>query len=99
LPHWGWMLLIALLITQAAPDLEVHVRASAREVRIERSGETSLNVRAEPDAGSTVHVVKPPARGRRGRLRNVTVEVNAEARIADRGATAPPPETASPNLD
>ena len=89
-------MLIALLIAaQAAPDLELEIRATAREVRIEQKGETSLEVRAAPDAGSRVEVDSPPSGGR-ARLRNVTVRVKAEARIADPADNRRAPETDSP---
>jgi hypothetical protein len=78
-------MLLLFLIQAAAvppPDLQLDLRATARVVRIERSGETSLTVRATPDAGSSSSTEKPEAEGRR-RLRNVDVHVRAEARIGD----------------
>jgi len=90
------MLLIALLLQAApAPDIELNARASVRDVRIEQQGETSLSVRAGPDAGSDVRVERPRANGRR-RLRNVTVNVHAEARIADPRQNPALVETPSP---
>ena len=89
------MLLVLLLAAQAAPDIELDVRATVREVRIERAGETSLELRAEPDAGTRVDVDKPETAGRR-RLRNVNFRVRAEARIADPAQNWPPPETPLP---
>jgi hypothetical protein len=91
------MLLIALLLQAAAPppDIEFNARATVREVRIRQQGETSLDVHAGPDAGSDVRVEKPHANGR-SRLRNVTVNVHAEARIADPGQNPAPGETHSP---
>ena len=88
-------LLLALQTAPAAPDIELDIRANVRDVRIERSGETSLELRASPDGGSHVAVDKPEAAGRR-RLRNVSVRVKAEARIADPSDNSPPAETASP---
>jgi hypothetical protein len=88
-------LLLALQAAPAAPDIELDIRANVREVRIERRGETSLELRAVPDGGTQVDVDRPEAAGRR-RLRNVSVRVKAEARIADPFANSPPPETASP---
>lgn len=90
------MMLMALLLAQAAqappPDIELDIRASARSVRIERSGEASLEVRAGPD--SVVEVEAPDSAGRR-RLLNVEVRVKVEARIADPQAPSqsqePPP--------
>ena len=92
------MLIALLLIAQAvqpAPDIELEVRANIREVRIEQNGETSLEMRAGPDGGTSVDVDRPEAGGRR-RLRNVNVRVKAEARIADPARNVTPPATTSP---
>ena len=90
-----------LILVQAAtaatspPDIELDARVQAREVRIERSGTTSLTVTGGP--GSDVRTEKPAANGRR-RLRNVEVRVRAEARVADPRQIPPPPsETGSPD--
>jgi len=88
--------MLFLLLVQAAaaaPDIELNARVTARDVQIRQRGETSLEVRGGP--GSDVRVEKPEARGRQ-RLRNVTVNVHAEARIADPRQNPPPQETASP---
>lgn len=89
------MLLFLLLQAAAAtaPDIQLDARVTAREMRIRRRGETSLELRGGP--GTDVRVVKPVGHGR-PRLRNVTVEVHAEARIADPRQNPPPPETTSP---
>jgi len=87
--------LLVLLAQPAQPDIELDVRANVRRVRIERSGEASLEVRAEPDAGSAVNVEAPEARGRRT-LRNVEVRVRAEARISQPGQNREEAETARP---
>ena len=84
--------MLLLLLAQAAaqpPDIELDIRASARSVRIERSGEASLELRAGPD--SVIEVDAPDVQGRR-RLRNVQVRVKAEARIADPARPAPTQE-------
>ena len=68
------------------------MRVQARQVTIEKQGEASLTVRASPDAGSRVDVRAPAANGRKT-LRNVAVDITAEARLADpraRAATLPP---------
>jgi hypothetical protein len=90
------MLLLLLIQAAAAapPDIQLDARATVREVRIRQRGETSLELRGGP--GTDVRVVKPEANGRQ-RLRNVTVEVHAEARIADPAQNPRPPETTSPN--
>lgn len=96
------MLLLALLAAQAAPaappapDIALNVHATVREVRVRQRGETSLRVYASPDAGSRSEALRPAA-PRDVRARNRTVEVHAEARIAD-PATRPAsaPETSPP---
>ena len=88
--------MLFLMLIQAAaapPDIQLNVRAQVREVRIERKGEASLEVRGGPD--SVVRVEAPQANGRR-RLRNVRIEVDAEARIADPLQNRRARETASP---
>ena len=77
-----------------APDIELDIRVQAREVRIERSGTTSLSVTGGP--GSDVQVDKPAANGRQ-RLRNVDVRVRAQARVADPRQNPPAAETGSPD--
>ena len=100
------MLFLALLAAQSgpapapptlpAPDIEVNVRATVREVRIRQRGEASLRVHASPDGGSLAETPRPAA-DRDIRQRNRTVDVHAEARIADPGATPPStPETSPP---
>jgi hypothetical protein len=74
------LLMAVLQSAQPAPDIVLDIQASARRVRIERSGEASLEVRAGPN--SVVDVDAPEANGSRT-LRNVEVRVHAEARIAD----------------
>ena len=87
------LILIQAAVQTAPADIQFDARVSAREVRIERSGETKLEVRGGP--GSDVRVDKPAANGRQ-RLRNVNVRVQAEARIADSGQNPQQPETAEP---
>lgn len=88
-----------LLLLQAAsppPDIELNVHATARSVKIERKGETKLEVRAGPDAGSRAETrVTPPAQGKT-ELRNVTLDLHAEARIGEGGENPPPGETSTP---
>ena len=82
-----------------APDMELVARAGARSVTIEKQGKASLTIQTEPDGGNVVDVRAPRANGRKT-LRNVEVEVRAEARIGDPAEpprnNAEPPETASP---
>jgi uncharacterized protein (DUF58 family) len=93
----------ALLLLQATastpdtfPDIELNVRARARSVTIERKGEAKLEVRAEPDAGSRVEVRVEPLPEGRTELRNVEVNVRAEARIGEGVEIRTEAETAAP---
>ena len=79
----------------AAPDIQLDIHATIREVRIRQNGDTSLELHAEPDGGTQVDVDRPDANGRH-RLRNVDVRVKAEARIADPANNLTPVETTSP---
>ena len=92
-------MLTAIFLLQAAaqpaPDIELEVNASVRRVRIERQGEASLEVRAEPEGGSDVRVEAPEANGRRS-LRNVNIRVRGQARIADPRQNRGAPETPRP---
>ena len=77
--------MISLLLLQAAavqaPDIELNINARARSVTIEKQGDARLTVRTEPDGGNVVDVRAPKANGRKT-LRNVAIDVRAEARIA-----------------
>jgi uncharacterized protein (DUF58 family) len=90
--------LLALLQAAApapapAPDIELNVQLRAKRVTIEQSGEARVTVHAEPDAGSRVETnVQPKPEGRR-ELRNVTVEVHAQASLADPGENHADAET------
>ena len=91
--------LLAIQATAALPDIELNARVQARRVTIEKRGEASLTVSASPDAGSVVEVRAPPANGRKT-LRNVDVNIKAQARIGDPLAPADaartPPATSTP---
>ena len=76
------LLIQAAAAPQTAPDIELGVHARARSVTIEKKGEASLTVRTEPEGENVVNVRAPKANGRRT-LRNVEVNVHAQARIAD----------------
>jgi hypothetical protein len=93
------MLLLILLQSASpspAPDIELNVHARVREVTIERRGETKIVVHAEPDAGSRSQVnVQPKAEGRT-RLQNVTVDIHAEASLADPSQNRAAAETRPP---
>jgi uncharacterized protein (DUF58 family) len=79
-------MLIAVILLQAAatqaPDIELNLNVRARSVQIEKKGEARLEVRGE-GPGNRVDVrVEPKAEGR-VELRNVTVDVHAEASVQD----------------
>ena len=94
------MLLPVLLLQAAAqpsaplPDIELNIRARARSVEIEQKGEAKLRVAAEPDAGSLADVRVAPEAAGRTKLRNVDVNVRAEARIGEGGQIRAEAETA-----
>jgi uncharacterized protein (DUF58 family) len=92
--------LLALLQTAAptpAPDIELNVHLRAKRVTIEQKGEARLAVHAEPDSGSRVEThVEPKPEGRR-ELRNVTVDVHAQASLAQSAQNRPDSETAPPH--
>ena len=95
------MLMLAALLAQTAaaqpaPDVEVNVRATVREVRVTRRGEASLRVHASPDAGSRAGAGTPPVEARQ-RRQGRSVNIHAEARIADPRTNSPTLETSSPN--
>jgi hypothetical protein len=76
------MLLLLLAQAVAAPDIELNAHVRARSVTIEKQGNASLSVRTDPEGGNVVDVRALKANGRKT-LRNVDIDVHAEARIAD----------------
>ena len=95
-------MLLALLLVQATgavetpPDIELNIRARARSVEIERKGEAKLEVRAEPEGGSRIEARVEPLPEGRTTLRNVEVNLNAQARLngsvkVEAGAETAPP--------
>jgi hypothetical protein len=78
--------MIFLIFLQAAaaqaPDIELNLHARAKSVRIERKGEARLDVRGQ-GPGNRVDVrVEPKAEGRAD-LRDVTVDIHAEASLQE----------------
>ena len=75
-------MLVALALLQAAPtaapDIELNIHARARSVTIRQKGEARLEVRGE-GPGNRVEVRVEPKPDGRTKLRNVTVDVHAEA--------------------
>ena len=98
-------MLLSLMLLQAAvaspplalPDIELNVRGRARSVEIEQKGEATLEVTAEPDAGSQVEVRVAPKAAGRTKLRNVEVDIQAEARIGDGVEITTTAETSPPD--
>ena len=94
-------MILALIMLQAAgagmpPDIELNVHATIRSVRIEQKGETRLEVRGGADAGSRAETrITPPANGATN-LRNVTLDVHAEARTGDGRQNQAAGETSAP---
>jgi hypothetical protein len=91
--------LLALLQAAApapAPDIELNVHLKAKSVTIDQKGEARLTAHADPDAGSRVEThVEPRPDGRR-ELRNVTVDVHAQASLAQPAENRSDSETAPP---
>jgi hypothetical protein len=77
------MILFLLLQTAAPPpDIELNLSAHARSVTIERKGEARLEVRGEGPGNRVDVKVEPKAQGRT-ELRNVTVDIHAEASVQE----------------
>ena len=89
------MLLFLVQAAAAQPDIQLGVRLTADRVTIEKKGEARLTVTADPDGGSRVDVKAPEGDGKRT-LRNVSITVDAEARIADRDSSQGQETAASP---
>jgi hypothetical protein len=93
------MLFLLILLQAQAPDMQLNGNVRAKSVTIEKRGNVSLNVVTSPDGGNLVDV-----RASKGvaakELRNVEVNVRAEARIGDPVAAPennpPRPETSQP---
>jgi hypothetical protein len=79
------MIFLLLLLQAAAappPDIELNLTARARSVTIERKGEARLEVRGEGPGNKVEVRVEPKAEGRT-ELRDVTVDVHAEASVQE----------------
>jgi hypothetical protein len=78
--------MIALILLQAAatqaPDIELNLSARARSVTIQQRGEAKLEVRGE-GPGNRVDVKIEPKPEGRTELRDVTVDVHAEASVQE----------------
>lgn len=79
------MLTLFLLLQAAAtqaPDIELNLKLRARSVTIERKGEAKLDVRGEGPGNRVDVKVEPKAEGRT-ELRDVTVDLHAEASVQE----------------
>ena len=83
------MIVFSLLALQAAalpaappPDIAFTAQLRARSVTVEKQGEAKLSVTTSPEGANLVDVEAPRANGQTT-LRNVSVKVSVEARIAD----------------
>jgi hypothetical protein len=90
------MILLATLLqaAAAAPDIELNINARARSVTIERKGEAKLEV-SGGEGGKVDVRVEPEAAGRTT-LRNVTVEVRAQASVGTSPQIGVRAETTTP---
>jgi hypothetical protein len=92
-------LLTFLILAQAAaaqlPDIELKANVRARSLTISKQGEARLTVRTEPEGANLVDVKAPKANGRKT-INNVSVDVRAEARIADISIERKEAETVPP---
>lgn len=92
-------MLIALALLQAAaaqtPDIELNVHARIKSLKIERKGEARLEVRGEGPGNDVEVRVEPKSQGRT-ELRNVTVDIHAEASVADPERIRVEAETGTP---
>jgi hypothetical protein len=88
-----------LLLLQAAsaqaPDIELNLHARARSVRIEQKGEARLEVQGEGPGNRVEARVEPKANGKT-ELRNVTIDIHAEASVADPAQIKVEAETGTP---
>ena len=90
--------MIGLLLLQAAagqPDIELDLNARIKSVTIERKGEARLEVRGEGPGNNIEVRVEPKPEGRT-ELRNVTVDIHAEASVGDPAQIRVEAETAKP---
>jgi hypothetical protein len=91
--------MILLIFLQAAaaqaPDIELNLHARIKSVKIERKGEARLEVRGEGPGNRVDVKVEPKAQGRR-ELRNVAVDIHAEASVQQGAKMDAEAETGTP---
>jgi hypothetical protein len=64
------------------PDIELNARVSAREVSVRQEGPARLTLHAEPGVAPPVKVDRSAPPGAKS-YRNLTINLHAEARLAD----------------
>jgi hypothetical protein len=81
----GIAILLAQLAAPAAaqtlPDIEIRARVQAERVEVKQQGEAKLELQVDPGATEPVRVERSAPPGQ-ARYRNLTIELQAEARIA-----------------
>jgi hypothetical protein len=90
--------MIHLFLLQAAaqaPDIELNLNLRARSVKIEKKGEARLEVRGEGPGNRVDVKVEPKAEGRT-ELRNVTIDVHAQASVQEGAKIDAQAETGTP---
>ncbi len=76
------VLFILLQAAVPAPDIELNLNLRAKSVRIEQKGQARLDVRGEGPGNRVDVKVEPKAEGRT-ELRDITVDVHAEASVQE----------------
>ncbi|MEA3064159.1 MAG: hypothetical protein QOJ27_594 [Sphingomonadales bacterium] len=89
-----FLLLLQAASTQA-PDIELNLHARAKSVRIEQKGEARLEVQGEGPGNRVEARVDPKTQGR-AQLRNVTIDIHAEASVSDPAQNRVEAETGTP---
>jgi hypothetical protein len=90
-----WLILLQAAAPPPAPDIELNLHLRAKSVRIDQRGEARLEVRGEgPGNRVDVHV-EPKAQGRT-ELRNVTVDIHAQASVVEGAQIDAKAETGTP---
>jgi hypothetical protein len=85
------ILFLQLAAAQAAapaPDIELNARVTAREVNIRQEGPAHLQLHADPGVAPPVKVARSQPAGAKT-YRNLTLDLHAEARLADPPSTKP----------
>lgn len=91
--------MLSFILLQAAaaqaPDIELNLNIRAQSVKIEQKGEARLEVWGEGPGNRVDVKVEPKAQGRT-ELRNVTVDIHAEASLQEGAKIEAQAETRTP---